>query len=81
MASAFASASSSSSAASEACSVCGAAADRACLLCGGEHYCSAAHQYGHWLGAHKGECDAALALVRSSGQLVSYKETEVGEPG
>jgi hypothetical protein len=25
--------------------------------------------------------DAALALVRSSGQLVSYKETEVGEPG
>lgn len=24
--------------------------------------------------------DAALALVRSSGQLVSYKETEVGEP-
>ncbi len=25
--------------------------------------------------------DAALALVRSSGQLVSYKETEVGEAG
>jgi hypothetical protein len=25
--------------------------------------------------------DAALALVRSSGLLVSYKETEVGEPG
>jgi hypothetical protein len=25
--------------------------------------------------------DAALSLVRSSGQLVSYKETEVGEPG
>ena len=25
--------------------------------------------------------DAALALVRSSGQLVSYKEQEVGEPG
>ncbi len=25
--------------------------------------------------------DAALALVRSSGQLVSYAETEVGEPG
>jgi len=52
----------------ESCAVCGQRADRSCLLCGAEHYCFAPHQYGHWLSAHKGECDAAVAMADGDGE-------------
>lgn len=59
------------------CVVCSSNATRTCLLCGVEFYCSANHQYSHWLSVHKSYCSGGATGQRGFSSLLTQKRTEL----